>query len=117
MVTIDAFRKIALSFPEVVEEPHFEKTSFRVHKKIFATYDEKNNRVCVKLSEIDQDIFSVSDKSIIYPLPNKWGKQGWTLIEMEKVKEELFTAALKTAYCEVAPKKLSKLIILDGNLE
>ena len=37
MVTIDIFRKLALSFPEATEGPHFEKTSFRGKKKIFAT--------------------------------------------------------------------------------
>lgn len=41
MVTIDSFRKTALSFAETSEQPHFKKTSFRVGKKIFATYDEK----------------------------------------------------------------------------
>jgi hypothetical protein len=33
MVPIDTFRKLALSFPEATEEPHFEKTSFRVKRK------------------------------------------------------------------------------------
>ena len=37
------FRKLAMSFPDVTEEPHFENTSFRMSKKIFATFDEKNN--------------------------------------------------------------------------
>jgi hypothetical protein len=58
MVTIDTHRKLALSFPEVTEKPHFEKTSFRVKKKIFATYDDKLQRACIKLSEIDQNVFS-----------------------------------------------------------
>jgi predicted DNA-binding protein (MmcQ/YjbR family) len=107
MVTIDTLRKIALSFPEATEEPHFEKPSFRVKKKIFATYDEINKRACVKLSEIDQDVFSAADKTIIFPVDNKWGKQGWTLINMDKVHKELFMNALTTAYCEVAPKKLT----------
>jgi len=110
MVTIDILRKLALSFPEATEEPHFEKTSFRIKKKIFATYDEKLKRACIKLSEIDQDVFSSSDKAIMYPLDNKWGKQGWTLIEMEKVHKDLFIDALTTAYCEVAPKKLAEKI-------
>ncbi len=44
MVSIEIFRKLAMSFPETTEEPHFEKTSFRIKKKIFATFDEKNNR-------------------------------------------------------------------------
>jgi len=39
MINIDTFRKLALAFDHVVEQPHFEKTSFRVKKKIFATLD------------------------------------------------------------------------------
>ncbi len=110
MVSIDTFKKLALSFPEVTEEPHFEKISFRVKKKIFATYDEVNNRACIKLSEIDQDVFSSIDKTIIFPVDNKWGKQGWTLIEMKNVQKSIFVDALKTAYCEVAPTKLADQI-------
>lgn len=110
MVTIDTFRKLALSFPEATEEPHFEKTSFRVKKKIFATYDDKNKNACIKLSEINQDVFSSTDRTVIYPVPNKWGKQGWTLVELKKVRKDVFVDALTTAYCEVAPKKLSELI-------
>ena len=65
MTGIAQFRKLALSFPGTNEQPHFEKTSFRIGKKIFATLDEKNNRACLKLSEIDQDVFSTFDKSIL----------------------------------------------------
>jgi predicted DNA-binding protein (MmcQ/YjbR family) len=107
MLTISTFRKLALSFPETTEEAHSEKISFKVKGKIFATYDELNKRACVKLSEIDQNVFSSADKTIIYPVANKWGKQGWPLIEMSKVQKELFADALTTAYCEVAPKKLA----------
>jgi hypothetical protein len=110
MVSIEQLRALALSFPEVIEEPHFEKTSFTVKKKIFATYEEKNKIACVKLSNVDQDVFSATNKTIIYPVASKWGKQGWTLIEMEKVKEEIFVDALTTAYCEVAPKKLAEAV-------
>jgi len=110
MVSIDTFRKLALSFPEATEEPHFQKTSFRVKKKIFATYDDINKRACIKLSEINQDVFSSNDKTIIYPVNNKWGKQGWTFIELNKVNNALFIDALTTAYCEVAPKKLAEHI-------
>ncbi|WP_423128767.1 MmcQ/YjbR family DNA-binding protein [Gaoshiqia sp. Z1-71] len=114
MVTIDTFRKIALSFPEVIEEPHFDKTSFRVKKKIFATYDQKNKRVCIKLSEVDQSVFCSAAKTVIFPVDNKWGKQGWTLVEMSKVRKDLFIDALTTSYCEVAPKRLSDQIRPNG---
>ena len=108
MVSTGIFRELALSFPEVVEVPHFENTSFTVRKKIFVTLSEKNNRVCVKLSEIDQSAFCSFDSSVVYPVPNKWGKKGWTLIELGKVEREMLLDALTTAYCVVAPKALSK---------
>jgi len=115
MVSIETFRKLALSFPEATEEPHFEKTSFRVKKKIFATYDDIKKRACIKLSEIDQNVFSSAYKTIIFPVENKWGKQGWTLIEMGKVNTELFIDAITTAYCEVAPKRLAEQIRPNNN--
>lgn len=110
MISIATFKKIALSFAETNEQPHFEKTSFRVGKKIFATYDSKNNRACIKLSIADQDIFCLYDKSIIYPVPNKWGNQGWTFIDLSKIKKQLFADALTVAYGEAAPKKISRII-------
>lgn len=112
MIKIDVFRKLALSFPETTENAHFEKISFRVKKKIFATYDDLNKRACIKLSEIHQNVFSSVDKSIICPVNNKWGKQGWTNIELSKISKALFIDALTTAYCEVAPKKLVEQIAL-----
>lgn len=110
MITINNFRQVALSFPEVAEEPHFEKISFRVAKKIFATLDVTNKQACIKLSEADQDVFSAFDKAIIFPVPNKWGKQGWTYINLSKVPKAMCVDALRTAYCEVAPKKFSSLL-------
>ena len=85
MITKDTFRQLALSFPGTTEEPHFEKTSFRLNKKIFATLDTKNNRACLMLSQADQSVFTSYDKTIIYALPNKWGKKGATFVELSKV--------------------------------
>lgn len=107
MITIDALRKLALSFPETSEQPHFEKPSFRVGKKIFVTIDVKLHRACIKLSASDQDVFSLHDNAVIFPIPNKWGKQGWTYIDLKKVRKDVLTDAITTAYCEVAPEKLA----------
>ncbi|WP_316771556.1 MmcQ/YjbR family DNA-binding protein [Pedobacter frigiditerrae] len=104
MVTLELFRRLALSFTEVNEQPHFEKISFRVDKRIFATYDAKKNQACLKLNEIDQSVFSSFDISNISPVANKWGKQGWTLFNLDKIREDLFTDALTTAYHNVIRK-------------
>jgi predicted DNA-binding protein (MmcQ/YjbR family) len=107
MMSISSFRKLALSFEETVEEPHWEKPSFRVRKKIFATLRENDKQAIVKLNSIDQSVFCSYDKDVIYPVPGGWGKQGWTIIELRKVSTSLCKDALTTAYCTVAPKKLA----------
>ncbi len=111
MIDQETIKNIALSFPQTNEQPHFDKPSYRIGKKIFATHNLIENRICVKLSEIDQNVFSSFDPSVIYPVPNKWGKQGWTLVNLETISHELLYDALLAAYCEVAPKKISDAFI------
>ena len=60
------------------------------------------------LSPVDQSVFCAYDKAIIYPVPNKWGKKGATIVELKKVRKDLFKDALTTAYCHKAPKELSE---------
>lgn len=98
MVTTTEARKLALSFEDTEELPHFDRTSFRWKKKIFATMSEKENVVCVMLSVIDQSAFCAYDKTVIYPVPNAWGKKGATYVNLAKVKKTMLKDALQTAY-------------------
>lgn len=102
----ETFRELALSFPEATEEPHFEKVSYRVRKKIFATLDLDKRTAVLKLTEEYQARFAEMNDTVIYPLKGAWGKQGWTIVELEKVSGEVFKSALRCAYRTVAPKKL-----------
>lgn len=104
MVRIEEFTAIAMNLPHVSEAPHFEKTSFRVNKKIFATLNSKENRATIKLSEIDQDLFCLN-KNFMFLVPNKWGKQGWTHMNLNEIPLEMCKDALKTSYLLIAPKK------------
>lgn len=108
VVSADTFRQMALSLEGVEEFPHFEKPSFRVRKKIFATLDLKNQRACLKLSESDQDVFTVSGKGAVYPVPNTWGMQGWTFFELKNTPKSLFSDALKTAHARVGLQRKRK---------
>lgn len=105
---MEAFKKLALSFPEVVELPHFDLASFRVKKKIFATVSPEKQRAMLKLSLVDQSVFCSFDKEIIYPVPGAWGKTGCTYFELKKIKKEMLNDALKQAYLNVAPKSLNE---------
>lgn len=105
MVDVETFRELALAFPEATEEPHFEKVSFRVGKKIFATLDLEKQTAVLKLTEEDQAKFLEMNDAVIYPVKGAWGKQGWTVVELSKVEPAVFQQALKTAFFTVAPKK------------
>lgn len=106
MISIETFRSIALSFPETLELTHFEKTSFRAGKKIFATLSVTDYMATVKLSGFDQAAFCSTDLSAVTPVPNKWGLQGWTLINLTKITEELLYEMLTAAFFEVGGKKI-----------
>jgi hypothetical protein len=108
MVSIDTFRKLALSFPDTEEQPHFNIPSFRVKKKIFATVWEKENKAMLKLSLISQSVFCSYNTSIFYPVPRGWGKQGATFVDLGKVRKDMFKDALATAYNDTVIKKKTK---------
>jgi len=109
MVTVEQLRAWAMAFTEVTEAPHFEKTSFRVRKKIFCTVDVQKRSVVLKLNEQDQSVFCAYDSEAVYPVAGAWGKKGWTTFELSTTHKDLFTDALNVAYCTVAPKKLAIL--------
>ena len=107
MVTVKEARQFSLSFDESTEQPHFEKTSFRIRKKIFATLNEALNQMVVKFTQEEQVAFGAYNPTAIYPVAGNWGKQGYTVIELAKVRKDVFRDALTTSYCNTAPQKLS----------
>ncbi len=108
MISISTARQLALSLPEAEEKKHFHLPDFRVKNKIFASLHEDKNLVMVKLNPIDQSVFCAFDKTIIYPVPGGWGKKGATFINLKKVKKEMLTDALTTAWKTVASKQMVK---------
>jgi len=108
MIDISTFRQMALSFEEVVEMPHFEKASFRVNKKIFATLNAEAETAVIKLTEVEQSVFCGYDRTVMYPVNGGWGKQGWTVINLKTISHEILLDALTTSYCNVAPVRLSE---------
>lgn len=112
MVTAESFRQMALSLPGVVEMPHFERTSFRLNmpgkqgsKRIIATMDEKKKIAVLMLSPHEQSVFCAFDKTIIYPVPGAWGRQGCTIFELSKVRKMMLQDALQVVYQEMLNMK------------
>lgn len=93
-----AFREIALSFSNTEEKAHFDRTAFRIiNKRIFATLHEKSMTANMRLPLPDQKTFCDYHPAI-YPVPNKWGQQGWTTFEITILPKDVIAAALDSAY-------------------
>ena len=102
----NAIRKIALAMPEETEEPHFDLTSFRVNKKIFATANQGIPRCMVKLSPELQSAMAAAHPGIVTPVPGTWGLQGSTWIATDKAPASLLKDLIASAWAGVASRKL-----------
>ncbi len=103
VLTPNDVRKLALSLPEAEEQAHFDKPSFRVRGKIFATLWEKEKRAVLKLSHEEQDAFVRMQPDVFAVTP--WGHQGWTSVELARVDRALFEKLLGEAWRRIAPKR------------
>jgi len=99
MIDLETARQIALSQPDAEEFDHFGRPAFRIRKKrVFATLWPNENRMMVKLTPVDQSVFNSFDPTIFYPVPNKWGLGGATLVELAKVRRDMLEDAVHTAW-------------------
>ena len=105
-MTPQQFRTLALALPGTEENPHFDRAAFKVAgRRIFATLHEDSRTVNLKLTPVDQSVFCDFGKKAVYPVPNKWGQQGWTTFNLKTVPKELMVDALETAYQDVLKAK------------
>jgi hypothetical protein len=108
MADLEIARKIALSQPDAEEFQHFDHPAFRIRRgKIFATLWSKDNRMMVKLTPIDQSVFHSFDPTIFFPVPNKWGLNGATFVELSKVRSDMLEDAIQLAW-QTANSKSTK---------
>lgn len=100
----DEFRAIALALPEAVEQPHFDRPSFRVRKRIFATLRPGEGRAVLKLSRLAQEALVTSDPQTFRLTP--WAHQGWTSVDLRRVDAAELRELVAEAWAEVAPRRL-----------
>lgn len=104
MATADDMTKIALSLEGTVAAPHFERTAFKV-KRNYATLAADGLTANLKLSPDEQELKCLTHGEAFTPIPNAWGKQGWTTVKLAAVNAEELTAALEMAWRHALPKK------------
>jgi hypothetical protein len=106
-MTPAGFRKLALKMPQATEGTHHGVADFRVANKIFATlaYEKKGSGVLM-LSPDEQEGMVADAPEVFSPVPNGWGRQGATLVNLAAIKPDILESALRTAWRRRAPKNL-----------
>jgi hypothetical protein len=103
-VNVREARRLALSLPEVSEQPHFHLASFRVKGKIFATLAPDGSYMNVFVDDEQREIMVAVDPKAYESL--RWGKIGYLHVHVAAAKSRDLKALLRAAWECKAPKKL-----------
>jgi hypothetical protein len=107
-MTVNDFRRMALSFPESAESSHMDHPDFRVGGKIFATlgYFDKGWGM-VKLMPDQREDFVKAEPKVFVPAKGYWGRRGATCVRLKGVKKTTLRKAMVAAWLNTAPKRLA----------
>ena len=106
-MTPAAFRKLALSMPEAHEAPHFDRTSFRVAKKIFATMTQDGREAMVKVPSQDRIRELLAAHPDVFFDHGGWTwKLGALGVRLRPAPAKLLRELVTGAWLHVAPQRL-----------
>jgi hypothetical protein len=104
-VTLEQARRLALALPEAAEEPHFDKWSFRVRGKIFATVPADGEHLHVFVDETLTDAVVTAKPTAFAQL--WWGKQAVGVrVSLRAAGARAVAALLEQSWRRKAPRKL-----------
>lgn len=93
------FRKYALSLEGVVEGAHQRHADFRFANKIFATLGvPDDDHAMVRLTCVQQSFYCQKYPDVFLACNGAWGKQGYTFVNLSRIKKKLATEVLCIAY-------------------
>jgi hypothetical protein len=105
-VNQDDVRALALSLPEAVEQPHFDRASFRVRGKIFATLPPGGELVVLlRLPAEIKESLQQSDSRAIVSL-GAWERPGVIQLAIGRMEPAKLADLVRLAWREAAPKRL-----------
>jgi hypothetical protein len=104
MATGKDLRRMALALAGTSESPHFDRTAFKV-ARIYVTLAADGRSANFKFTPDEQEFKCMMAPDAFAPVPNAWGKQGWTTAELSKLTAAELKSALEIAWAHAVPKK------------
>ena len=106
-MTIDGFRKLALTLPQAQELSHGGHPDFRVGKRVFASLGYPDSTwAMVKLAPAQQSVLIRQFPKVFVPVKGTWGAQGSTQVKLRAATRASVWPALVAAWHDRAPRKL-----------
>jgi hypothetical protein len=104
MANAKDLRRIALSLDGTIEAPHFERTAFKV-ARIYATLAADGLSANLMLAPDEQELKCLTAPDAFSPVPNAWGKQGWTTAKLTALNPAELKVALEMAWTHAMTRK------------
>jgi YjbR protein len=95
---------MALSMEGTSEAPHFDRAALKV-ARIYVTLSADGCTANFKFTPDEQELKCMTAPEAFSPVPNAWGKQGWTTANLAKLGAAELKQALETAWAHALPKK------------
>ena len=103
-MTIDQFRQMALTLPDVEERSHMGHPDFRVKGKIFATLGAPDRAWGMVALDPERQREYVQPGSAFMPAQGAWGRGGATLVRLDAADPEVVREAMSAAWRNKLPK-------------
>src|SRR5437868_3850959 len=103
-MTVEQYRKIALSLPGAEEKSHFNHPDFRAGGRIFATLGSGDKGCVTTLTPEEQQEFVKSHPETFVPAKGGWGLKGATIVKLAEADMEAVGEALTLAWKHVMAK-------------
>jgi hypothetical protein len=103
LVTREKFDAVAKSFAGVTTHPHFDRAAYKI-RRIFVTLAGDGRSANVKLTRDEQEMRCALHPEALSPVPNKFGGQGWTTIDLVAADIDLVRSLLGSAAVAAARK-------------
>src|SRR5689334_18086652 len=98
-MTVNDFRRIALSLEGAEESSHMGSPDFRVGGRIFATLAaQAKGYGNLMLTPEQQAAFVEEMPEVFIPIAGGWGRMGATHVRLSAVSEDVLSGAMRTAW-------------------
>jgi hypothetical protein len=104
MATGEDLCRLALALDGTTEAPHFDRAAFKV-ARTYVTLAADERTANFNFSPDEQELKCLVAPAAFAPLPNAWGRQGWTRAVLAELSEAELTAALEMAWQHALPRK------------